>query len=63
MITFLKTAGILACMLLIIPLSVWGGSGSWRYALQATKEYLLVIAALVVPVLLLALITTLPQLL
>lgn len=24
----------------IIPLMVWGGSGSWRHALRALREYL-----------------------
>ena len=27
-------------MVAIIPLMVWGGSGDWRYALTALREYL-----------------------
>lgn len=60
--TFLKTTAVIACMILIIPLMVWGGSGSWRYALEALKEYLLVMAVLVVPPLVLTAITLLPRL-
>ncbi|HAV37457.1 MAG TPA: hypothetical protein DCX52_14075 [Massilia sp.] len=30
----------IAVMMLIIPLSVWAGSGSWRHGLQAFVAYL-----------------------
>lgn len=42
MLTFLKTIAAVAAMMMIIPLSVWAGSGSLRAALDATKRYLLI---------------------
>lgn len=54
MITFLKTAAVIAAMVAIIPLAVWAGSGSWRHGLHALREYCMVMAAIVVPVLALA---------
>ena len=32
--------GVIAGMMLIIPLSVWAGSGNWRHGLQAFVAYL-----------------------
>ena len=32
--------------MLIIPLAVWGGSGSWRQALYAFKAYLKIMACI-----------------
>lgn len=40
MLTFFKTVAVIAVMFLIIPLAVWGGSGSWRHGLQAFVSYL-----------------------
>lgn len=40
MLSFLKTVAVIAVMTLIIPLTVWAGSGSWRQALYAFKAYL-----------------------
>lgn len=45
MLTFLKTAAVIAAMFLIIPLAVWAGSGSWREALRAFKSYTLIMLA------------------
>ncbi|QAZ38424.1 hypothetical protein C1M51_02750 [Methylibium sp. Pch-M] len=53
LLTSLKTFAALAALVAIIPLMVWAGSGSWRHALHATKEYLLSMGVIVVPVLLL----------
>jgi hypothetical protein len=39
----LKLAGIALAMIAIIPLMVWGGSGDWRHALHALKEYAAII--------------------
>lgn len=60
MITFLKTAAVIACMVAIIPLAVWAGSGSWRHAVHATKGYLIAMGVLVVPAAVLALVMALP---
>jgi len=40
MLSFLKMIGVIAVMTLIIPLTVWAGSGSWRHGLQAFVAYL-----------------------
>lgn len=50
LLTFLKTLAALAALVAIVPLMVWAGSGSWRHALHATKEYLLSMGLIVVPV-------------
>ena len=34
------TAATIAAMVLIVPLMVWGGSGSLRHAWHALKQYL-----------------------
>jgi hypothetical protein len=39
MLTFIKTVAVIAVMILIIPLAVWGGSGNWRHGLAALKTY------------------------
>ncbi len=62
MLTFLKTVAIIFAMTLIIPAMVWGGSGSWRYALHALKWYWICMGVIAVPALLLAAITLLPRL-
>jgi hypothetical protein len=59
-LTFLKTAAIIACMVLIIPLCVWGGSGSFRHGLEALKQYLTIMGVAFAAVGVLALITSLP---
>jgi hypothetical protein len=42
-----KTLGAIFLMTLIIPLMVWGGSGSLRAAVRALREYWLIMGALV----------------
>lgn len=42
MLTFLKTVGVILVMFSIIPLTVWAGSGSWRNAMKAFKEYMFI---------------------
>lgn len=46
MLSFLKMVAVLFCMFLIIPLTVWAGSGNWRHALQAFKQYLLIMGGI-----------------
>lgn len=60
MLTFLKTAAIIAAMVALIPLAVWAGSGSWRHGAHALKQYLIAMGVIVVPVVAVALITSLP---
>lgn len=47
MLTFLKTVGVILVMFSIIPLTVWAGSGSWRNAMQAFKEYMFIIGLII----------------
>lgn len=47
-------------MACLIPLAVWGGTGKLSHAWHATKEYLIAMAVIVVPVLVVAAITLLP---
>lgn len=47
MFTFFKTVAVIACMTLIVPLAVWGGTGSLRSAWWALKRYLIVMGILV----------------
>lgn len=54
MITFLKTAAVIAAMVALIPLAVWAGTGSWRHGLHALRQFGLAMGAIVVPVLVLA---------
>jgi len=37
----------IVALLAIVPLYVWGASGSWRQALRACREYLMVMGAIV----------------
>ena len=53
--TFLKTVLALACLVALVPLIVWAGSGSWRHAAHATKEYLRSMGWLVIPAVVVAL--------
>lgn len=44
-----KTLALLAAccaMWAIVPLMVWGGTGSWRRALEALRQYLMVLGGL-----------------
>lgn len=42
MLQFLKAAAVIAAMVMIIPLAVRAGTGSWAQAWYALREYLLV---------------------
>lgn len=44
--SFLITAAVCIALLAIVPVMVWGGTGSWRRALDALREYLLVLGLL-----------------
>ena len=44
---WLMFLGVMAGMISIIPLMVWGGSGDWRRSLTALREYLSIMGALV----------------
>lgn len=44
---FLIAAATIAAMVMLVPLIVWGGTGDWRHALHALKEYLRVMGAIV----------------
>jgi hypothetical protein len=46
MLQFLKAAGVIAAMFMLIPLTVWAGTGSRAQAWYALKEYLLVMGIL-----------------
>lgn len=59
-LTFLKTAAVLACMACLIPLAVWGGTGKLSHAWHATKSFLLAMAVIVVPVLIAVAFTLIP---
>lgn len=48
MLTFLKTAGIIFGLSLIIPLMVWGGSGNWRGALYGWWQWAKIMIGFVV---------------
>ncbi|WP_439587487.1 hypothetical protein [Hydrogenophaga sp.] len=60
MITFLKAAAVIACMVAIIPLAVWAGSGRFSHGLHALKQFLIAMGWLVVPVVVVALIASMP---
>lgn len=60
MSSFLKAAAVIACMVLIIPLCVWGGSGSLRQGMEALKQYLTIMGVAVAAVGVLVLVTYLP---
>ncbi len=42
----LLTLAACAAMFAIVPLMVWGGTGSWRRALEALRQYLGVLGLL-----------------
>lgn len=44
--TTAKTLAAIFVMSLIVPLIVWGGSGSWRRALEALRGWWLIVGAL-----------------
>lgn len=46
--SFLLLVATCGAMFAIVPLMIWGGTGSWRHALHAFKVYLLILAGLVV---------------
>lgn len=54
----LKLLGIIACMTAVVPLMIWGMSGSLKAGLQAWRAYLIAMGWLCVPVLALAVITS-----
>lgn len=58
----LKALGVISVMTLIIPIYIWGNTGSWRHALHALKWYCIVMALLILPGLLVAGVTLLPLL-
>ena len=58
----MKLLFILVVMVSIIPLAVWAGTGSLSRAAQALREYMLVMAVLTVPAVVVAAITLLPRL-
>ena len=37
----------IVALMAIVPLYVWGASGSWRQALRACREYLMIMGAIV----------------
>jgi hypothetical protein len=45
----LLAAAVILGMVAIVPLMVWGGTGSWRHALHALKEYALTMGLLAAP--------------
>lgn len=47
-------------MVAIIPLTIWAATGRWRHAVHALREFTLAMAVIVVPVVVVALITSLP---
>ena len=58
LLTLLVIAGLIS----LIPLATWAATGRLDRAWQALREYLLVMALIVVPVLVIAAITYLPLL-
>lgn len=59
--TAAKTLAAIFVMSLIVPLMVWGGSGSWRRALGALRTWWLIIGSAFVAVGALALLLTLAE--
>jgi hypothetical protein len=37
---FLLTSAVIIAMFAIVPLMIWGGTGSWRHALHALRSFL-----------------------
>lgn len=60
--TFLKTVLVIACMVLIVPLAIWGMTGSLGHAWFALKRYLFVMGLLVAVGVGASVIVLLPQL-
>jgi hypothetical protein len=58
----MKLLFVLAAMVCIIPLAVWGGTGRIDRAVQALREYLIAMAVIVVPVVVVASIYIAPSL-
>lgn len=54
----LKLLGIIAGMTAIVPLMIWGMTGSFKSGMQAWRAYLIAMGWLCVPVLALAVITS-----
>jgi len=48
-LTLLKTLAIIAVMVLIVPASVWAGTGSLSHARWALRRYLLAMSLMVLP--------------
>ena len=44
--SFFLAVAVIACLFAIVPLMVWGGTGSWRHAVHALKQYLQIMGAL-----------------
>lgn len=47
--TALKTALAVLCMTLIIPLAIWGATGSFKHAMFAWGRYLRIMALIALP--------------
>jgi hypothetical protein len=39
LVVAVKTLGAIVLMTLLVPLMVWGGSGNWRRALEAWRDW------------------------
>lgn len=46
--SFFLALATIAALFAIVPLMVWGGTGSWRHALHALKVYLQIMGGLAV---------------
>jgi hypothetical protein len=57
MLLFLSIAGLVS----LVPLSIWAATGRADRAWQALREYMIAMAVLVVPALVVAAITLLPR--
>ena len=44
--SFFLAVAVIAALFAIVPLMVWGGTGSWRHALHAFKSYLQIMVGL-----------------
>lgn len=44
--SFFLALAVCAVLFAIVPLMVWGGTGSWRHALHALRVYLQIIGGL-----------------
>lgn len=61
MITFFKTAAVIAALVAIIPLSIWASTGSWRHGVHALGRFGVAMGVIAVPVLVLVGITLLME--